>query len=80
MTAMNPEHPVHQILRDSWQTIAVLLVQKSGGELVITSEDVTDCGEQGLCLSVQELADGIHFKIVTSTEAEFLATNPRTLQ
>ncbi|MET3652503.1 hypothetical protein [Dyella japonica] len=51
---------------------AALLVAKQGGHVVISMQDIRSTPE-GLFLTVQELNDGIHLRLVDEQTAERLA-------
>jgi len=69
---INPNHAVTRAVHDQWHKIAALLVQKLGGSALITSADVMALG-MDKAVTVQELSDGIHVRIVSLAEAEKLA-------
>jgi hypothetical protein len=69
---VNPNHPVTQAVHDHWHKIAALLVQKLGGSALITSDDVLALGVDK-AVTVQELSDGLHVRIISLSEGEKLA-------
>jgi acyl CoA:acetate/3-ketoacid CoA transferase beta subunit len=69
---MNPNHEVTAAMREQWQKFAALLVAKQGGHAVITMADVQRM-RSGMFLTVQELHDGIHLRLVDEATAEQLA-------
>lgn len=73
MKALNPNHPVTRMLDDQWHKLAALAVLKAGGHVVITMEDLLAFAPGDLNITVQELPDGIHLRIVDRAEAERLA-------
>lgn len=73
MSAKNPNHPVTQAVAAQWHKLAALAVAKAGGHIVITPRDIAAFAPGELNITVQELDDGIHLRIVNSVEAERLA-------
>lgn len=73
MSEMNPNHPVTRAIAAQWHKLAALAVAKAGGHVVITSEDISSFAPGELNITVQELPDGIHLRIVGREEAERLA-------
>ena len=73
MTPGNPNHPVTQAVAEHWHKLAALAVAKAGGHIVITAHDIEQFAPGELNITVQELADGLHLRIVDSVEAERLA-------
>lgn len=74
MTAyeMNPNHAVTGSVREQWMKFAALLVAKQGGHAVISLGDIAAM-QPGLFLTIQELDDGIHLRLVDEQTAERLA-------
>jgi len=70
---LNPNHPMTTALREHWMKMAALLVAKQGGHVVITSDDIASLGDCGLFLTMRELPDGIHLRLVDEATAHQLA-------
>lgn len=69
---LNPNHPVSQAVAEHWNRIAAILVHKAGGHIVITSDDIGSLpGFVGI--TVQELDDGLHLRLVDEATAQSLA-------
>lgn len=71
---MNPNHEVSKKLtEENLQVLLVaLLLKHCNGNAVITPEDLS-CMAGGMAVSVQELEDGLHLKVITFKEAIELA-------
>jgi len=69
---LNPNHPVTQSLHDQWHTLCAFAVLKAGGHVVISMADLKSM-PVGSTITVQELDDGIHLRIVDRATAERLA-------
>lgn len=70
---LNPHHPTTAAVRDHWHTLAFLLLRKLGADhVVITPQDLVGI-EPGAGVSVQELPDGLHLRLVSAAEAQRLA-------
>lgn len=66
MDAMNAEatHRTSRRLQAEWHKVAALLMAKLNlGHVVITLEDIRGMPE-GQCLLAEELADGLHVRLV----------------
>lgn len=73
MDELNPNHPVTQAVSDHWHKLAALLMHKMGSaHVVITMSDLESL-QPGTCITVQELHDGIHLRLVDITTAEQMA-------
>jgi hypothetical protein len=79
MMELNPNHKVVRMLHDQWHAIVAILVNKLGScdangatELTITLDDIRNCPQQ-MAISVQEIDDVIHLKLISMEEAERLA-------
>ncbi|SDF84475.1 hypothetical protein [Thalassobaculum litoreum] len=73
---MNPNHPVTQKISDHWHKLAGLLMVKFGAEhVVITAADIEAMAIRpgGLNITIQELDDGLHLRLVDNREAAALA-------
>lgn len=78
MAEVNPEHPVTQRLHDNWHKICLVLLEKLGGEIVITEEDIKAIFVEKYpdhAILAHEKKDGLHLKIITAKEARRLAVN-----
>lgn len=73
MTALNPNHAVTQAIAEQWHKLCALAVAKAGGHIVITLRDIKQFAPGELNITVQELPDGLHLRIVNNAEAERLA-------
>lgn len=73
MNTLNPNHPTTRQIADQWHKLAALAVAKAGGHIVITMDDLQQFAPGELNITVQELDDGIHLRIVGRKEAERLA-------
>lgn len=69
---LNPNHPVTQQMHDQWHKLAALAVMKAGGHVVISMEDLGRLPPGG-GITVQELDDGLHLRLVDARTAEVLA-------
>lgn len=70
---INPNHPVTQAVSNHWHKIAAILMNKFGvTEVCITEADV-DKLPRNMFVTVQELDDGLHVKMVGEAEAMSLA-------
>ena len=69
---LNPNNATAQAVADHWAKIATLLVNKAGGHVVITLDDF-DHMQDGLFITVQELGDGLHLRLVDEATAHRLA-------
>lgn len=72
VTELNPNHPVTKAMHAEWHKLAALAVMKAGGHIVISMEDL-ESFPLGGAVTVQELDDGIHLRIVDAETAERLA-------
>lgn len=70
--SLNPNHPTTQQMAEHWHKLAALLVQKAGGHVVISTMDI-DVMPIDSCITVQELYDGIHLRIVDGRTGAALA-------
>lgn len=62
--------PITQMLTDRWTTLLALALQKSGGELTITRDDIKQyMASDPLTVVVQEDEDGMHLRLVTEDVA-----------
>lgn len=62
-TVANPNHAVSRVVSDNWQNFLALLVAKGGGHVVITPADIAAFPSEA-AMTVQELDDGLHFRLV----------------
>lgn len=70
---LNPNHPTTRSLDGQWHKFAAMLMQKFGTDhVVLTALDVISFGG-GRAITVQELDDGIHLRIVDERTADRLA-------
>lgn len=66
---INPNHPVTNAMHDQWHKVAALLVLKyGGGHVVITASDLNHVNPN-MAISVQELPDGLHLRILDEQTA-----------
>ena len=71
---LNPNHPVTSTLHDHWHTVALMIMRKFGvDEIVIKDYDVQSIESNSLAITVRELPDGLHVKIVSMEEGLRLA-------
>jgi hypothetical protein len=74
MDELNPHHPTTEMLRDQWAKIAALLIRKMGTtHVILTPEDIFALGDMPSSISVQELEDGLHLRLVDDVTAKRLA-------
>ena len=71
MNEINPNHPTTRWVSDHWHKLCALVVQQAGGHVVISMKDLL--AMDGKAITVQELADGLHLRIVSMAEGERLA-------
>lgn len=69
---LNPNHPTTQAISDHWHKLCALAVIKAGGHVVITYRDI-EAVPPGVAITVQELQDGLHLRIVDADTADRLA-------
>jgi|GEM_PF-6918592 len=72
MSELNQNHPVTQAMRDQWFKLAAIMVAKAGGHAVITAEDIASF-PPGAAITIRELADGIHLRVVDADTAATMA-------
>lgn len=71
MTAGNHDH---QSVQHQWHKLAALLMQcLKADQVVVTMADVEALNARDVAITVQELPDGIHIRLVPTTEAFELA-------
>ncbi len=81
MPEINPEHLVTRAVHDMWHTLCLILIKKQGlEEVVISPQDFADIPPNSLAISVQELPDGLHLKILSMEAAKKLADEERENQ
>lgn len=68
---LNPNHPVSQQTHDQWHKFVAIMLYKYG-DVVISMADVSAMPDD-IAVTVQELDDGIHLRLVSMAEAERLA-------
>lgn len=74
MTELNPNHPTTQAVHDHWHKIAALIMHKLDlDHVVITPDDINQLMRANSSITMQELGDGIHLRIVDRVTAEKLA-------
>jgi hypothetical protein len=74
MMELNPNHPVTQAIHDHWHKICALMMLKLNQKhIVITMADVLAMGDDANAVTIQELPDGIHIRLVSMEEGEVLA-------
>lgn len=75
MSEKNPNHPVTRAMREQWHKIAAILVHKTGRtEAVISPRDIEEFIVSGCTnVTIRELPDGIHVRLVSDEEAARLA-------
>lgn len=59
-------------MEDQWHKITAMIVQKSGGHVVLTTSDILAFPQDG-CITIQELDDGIHIRVVDARTGAELA-------
>jgi hypothetical protein len=70
---LNPNHPVTQQVSDHWHKICALLMAKLGTDhVVITLADIARM-EPNSAITIQELHDGLHLRIVNPEQADEIA-------
>ena len=69
---LNPNHPATQAFREHWQKLAVALVAKMGGHVIIDSHDL-DRISPSACITLMENHEGLHLRIVDEATAARLA-------
>lgn len=73
MSEMNPNHPTTQAVHEQWHKIAALIMLKHGDDHVrITMDDLRRIPPD-ISVTVQELPDGLHIRLVDGATAERLA-------
>lgn len=73
---LNPNHPTTTVVREQWHKLCALLMAKLGTDhVVITAADIDRLVREGggRAIVVQELADGLHLRMVDPAEADRLA-------
>ena len=71
---LNPNHEVTRTLSNKWHVVATAIMQKFDvNEVVITEADVANLSKNPTAISMQELPDGLHIKLLSMDEAEKLA-------
>lgn len=71
---LNPNHPVVQQAHDHWHKLCALVMLKLGRpHVVITMADVMKLGDDCNAVTIQELDDGIHLRLVSMEEGNRLA-------
>lgn len=70
MSELNPNHPTTRLVSDHWHKLCALAVQQAGGHVVISMKDLL--AMEGKAITVQELADGLHLRIVSMAEGDCL--------
>lgn len=70
--SLNPNHAVTRQMEEHWHKIAAMLVQKSGGHVILSLPDIESFPRNG-CITIQELEDGIHLRIVDERTGKALA-------
>lgn len=68
---LNPNHPVTQQTHDQWHKFVAIMLNKYG-DVTITIKDVQAMPDDA-AVTVQELEDGIHLRLVSMAEGERLA-------
>lgn len=73
---LNPNHKTTEAMHEQWHKICAILMHKFDLKHVcITSADIERSlkDQNGLFITMQELPDGLHLKMVTEEEAIRLA-------
>jgi hypothetical protein len=74
MSSLNPNHEVVRRLDQQWHKLCALaMVSMSTNHIVLTAEDIDYFTATGLFITVQELPDGLHLKLVDEATAHRLA-------
>lgn len=68
---LNPNHAVTQSTHDQWHKFVAIMLYKYG-DVTITIDDVRAMPDD-IAVTVQELEDGIHLRLVSMAEGERLA-------
>lgn len=69
---LNPHHPTTKSVHDHWYKLAALLMSKfDTAHVVISFDDIKKI--EGKSITLQELKDGIHLRLVSQEEANRLA-------
>jgi hypothetical protein len=69
---VNPNHPMTAAVREQWMKLCAIVVAKHGGHVVISLQDLKAM-PAGLFLTVTELDDGLHLRLVDEAAAHRLA-------
>lgn len=70
--SLNPNHPVTRAISDHWHKLTALVMQKQGlDRIVISASDIANMPE--MFITVQELPDGLHLRLVDKITAARLA-------
>ena len=72
---LNPNHPAAQAMHDQWHKMFVtLMIKLKMNHVLITMDDVRKAvDDPNNCITVQELDDGIHFRLISREDAVELA-------
>lgn len=69
MPELNPDHPVTKQIHDHWHTLCLMIMRKLGiKEVIITEQDFIGVEPGTLNISIQELADGMHVRVMSNQE------------
>jgi hypothetical protein len=70
----NPHHPTTKAMDGQWHKLLAMAMVKLGHtHVVLTTEDITKTAAAGTNITVQELSDGIHLRVVDDETAKKLA-------
>jgi hypothetical protein len=69
---LNPNHPALDAARNLWPKIAAMLVEKLGGDTVISLKEIQEFNGRAVTIRFDD-DQGIVLKIVSMVEGELLA-------
>lgn len=76
---LNPDHPVTHGMREQWHKLLAILLYKYRDvlprDVVLTSDDIRaiEQFDPQACVVAHDKADGLHLRVVTRREGEYLA-------
>lgn len=71
---LNPNHPVTKAMRDHWHKIVAMMMLRAGEDhVVFTDEDIKALAMGDKNIVLEELADGLHIRLVSDIEVLRLA-------
>lgn len=72
MSEINPNHPMTSAMREQWQKLCAILIAKRGGHETISLDDIKLIAEEK-AISIQEIDNVIHLRLIPIEEAQLLA-------